>query len=240
MNVLGVVAARGGSKGFPGKNKALFNGEALVVNAVKSLIGASLVEHVLVSTDDADIAELAIGAGARQLLARPAHLSDDHVGILSVLKHELQVWEERDGANIWAVVLSSPTTPLRQSLHVDEAICMLNSRADADCVVSVSQTPHQYSVESQLLLDDRGFVRPLKPNGAYILSRQEKSQSYSRNGPCVLALRTDYLKRCKHLYEGNTLAYHMESIFGIDIDSENDLKMVEAIVSSGLINQVAK
>ena len=235
--VLGVVAARGGSKGFPGKNKALFRGVPLVVRAVQALSSASDVDEVLISTDDSDIAELSTLAGAKFFGSRPEHLSADDATILSVLKYELYVWSQAMKREPWAVVLASPTTPLRQPKHVDSALRLLRNTKEADCVVSVSETPHQHSIDSQLIADDLGFVRSATPSSGKILRRQDKRKTYSRNGPCVLVLRAGYLKRCSHLYEGKVLGYQMDPIYGLDIDCPRDLIIAEAIHSTGLIKE---
>lgn len=234
--IIGIVAARGGSKGFPEKNKAILNGKSLVAHAVEALVKAKLVDRVIISTDDLEIAELAIEEGANLIGYRPKELANDLANILSVLKYECEQFEKHKTVKVDGVVLASPTSPFRLPKHVDEALALLMGCEDADCIVSVDETPHRYSIESQLIIGDKGFAKPLIAGGDKVLRRQDKTVSFSRNGPCILALKRSYLLDCQNMYEGKTLLYKMPEIFGLDIDNEKDLQLAKAILKADLLN----
>ena len=126
MTVLGVVPARGGSRRVPRKNLAHVGGRSLVDLAIASGHGALLVDEVLVSTDDDEIAEEALRCGGRVPFLRPAELSGDDADDLGVLRHALAQHEAQHGP-VDVVVLLRPTAPFRRAATVDRVVASLRN-----------------------------------------------------------------------------------------------------------------
>src|SRR5688572_5610508 len=151
MNVLGVIPARGGSKGIPGKNLAPVAGRPLLAYTADAARGSRRLSHVVVSTDDAAIADAARALGLEVPFMRPADLASDEALMQPVLQHAVREMAA-GGFSADAVVLLQPTSPLRRATHIDAAIELLES-SGADTVVTVVEVPHQFNPVSILRLD---------------------------------------------------------------------------------------
>jgi CMP-N-acetylneuraminic acid synthetase len=212
MDVLGLIPARGGSKGILRKNLAPVAGKSLLAWTVEAAHGAEKLTRVVVSTDDDDIA----AAAEADVLRRPAELAQDDTPMVDVIRHAI------DQLDPHVVVVLQPTSPLRRSEHVDGAVLLL-LETRADSVVSVCEVPHRYSPDALMDLVDgklvaRGSAR----------SRQEKDVVYARNGPAVLALRADRLGR--DLYDGDCRAYVMDQRSSLDVDTPFDLELADLLL----------
>lgn len=146
--------------------------------------------------------------------------------MVAVLRHALD-WIEEEGEEIEAMVLLQPTSPLRTTRNIDEAVEMFRE-GGADSVVSVVEVPHQYNPVSVLKMED-GYLSSFLPGQAQILRRQEKPKVYARNGPAVLVTRPQIIK-AGTLYGGNTRGYIMRAEESVDVDEPSDLHLVELIL----------
>lgn len=226
IDAVAVIPARGGSKRIPRKNLALVAGRSLLEWAIRAAREARQVRHVVVSTDDPDIAAEARRLGVEVPWLRPAHLSRDDSKTIDALQHAVQ----------WAVencqplprygVLLEPTAPMRQGHHIDEALELLDS-SDADCVMTVSEVPHLFHPEEMLILD-HGQVRPYLPYRTMDNRklRGEQSKVYLANG-LAYAFRLESLLRRNSLYGERTLPLVTPWDEFVDIDTRNDLKLAE-------------
>ena len=143
--VLALVPARGGSKGIPRKNLQLLAGRPLVAHAVAAALGARLVSRVVCSTDDAEIAETALAAGAEVPFVRPPELARDASEDWPVFVHALDWLAEHENWAPEVIVNVRPTSPLRTPKHIDAAIqLLLDSGADSVKAVCLArQHPHK-------------------------------------------------------------------------------------------------
>jgi CMP-N-acetylneuraminic acid synthetase len=212
MEVLGLIPARGGSKGILRKNLAPVAGKSLLAWTVEAAHGAEKLTRVVVSTDDDDIA----AAAEADVLRRPAELAADDTPMLDVVRHAIGELDPD------LVVVLQPTSPLRRSEHIDGAVLLL-LETGADCVVSVCEVPHRYGPDALMdLVDGRLVAR------GSVRSRQEKDAVYARNGPAVLALRADRLGR--DLYDGDCRAYVMDQRSSLDVDTPFDLEVADLLL----------
>jgi CMP-N,N'-diacetyllegionaminic acid synthase len=216
MDVLALIPARGGSKGVPRKNLAPLAGKPLLVWAIEAARGAPSVTRVVVSTDDDEIAAEATRADT-EVLRRPAELASDETPMAAVVRHAV------DELAPDVLVLLQPTSPLRRSDHVEEALALLIG-SGADGVVSVVEVPHNFEPGSLLRLDGDRLVRL----GESPPRRQDKPKLYARNGPAVLALRVDRIRA--DLYAGDLRAYVMSRRDSIDVDTCDDLRFAEVLL----------
>ena len=223
--MLGVVAARGGSKGIPYKNLAMLAGRPLLAYTADAARSSRRLSRCIVSTDDEIIATAARRLGLDVPFLRPSDLAVDDAPMLPVLQHAARE-AARGGSTPDAVVLLQPTSPLRRATHIDAAVDLLESTG-ADSVVSVVEVPHQFNPVSVMQLDgDR--LRPFLDRPP-ITRRQDKPRVYARNGPAVLAVRTRVLE-ADSLYGTDSRPLVMNALESIDIDGPDDLALAEFLL----------
>jgi N-acylneuraminate cytidylyltransferase len=213
-DVLGLIPARGGSKGIVRKNVAPVAGKPLVAWTVEAARGAKELTRIVVSTDDDEIA----AAAGIEILPRPAELAGDETPMALVVRHAVDAFRPE------IVVVLQPTSPLRRAEHIDAAVRLL-VETGADCVVSVVPVPHRY--EPEALMDVR--EGRLVPRGT-ARSRHEKEEVYARNGPAVLALRADRVG--DDLYAGDCRPYVMEERDSLDVDTPFELELADVLLRS--------
>jgi CMP-N,N'-diacetyllegionaminic acid synthase len=214
VDVLGLIPARGGSKGIPRKNLAPVGGRPLLAWTVEAARNAHELTRVVVSTEDDEIA----AAAGVEVLRRPADLAADDTPMLAVVRHAVEELAPE------VVVLLQPTSPLRRGEHIDAAVRLLLD-SSADSIVSVVEVPHAFRPESLMDVVD-GRVVPRSASA----SRQEKALVYARNGPAVLALRAERLG--EHLYAGDCRAYVMDERDSLDVDGPFDLELADLLLRS--------
>ena len=219
MDVLGLIPARGGSKGIPRKNLAPLGGKPLVAWTIEAALGSERVTRTVVSTDDSEVADVVRSLGA-EVLERPPELAGDETPMSDVVAHAV-----RELAPETALVLLQPTSPLRTSRHVDEAVERLLS-SGADGVVSVVEVPHRYGGASLMRLDGDRLVRLDETPYA---SRADKPVLYARNGPAILALAAGRIG--DDLYAGDLRPYVMGAEDSVDVDEPFDLELAEFLLS---------
>jgi CMP-N-acetylneuraminic acid synthetase len=225
VNVLGVVPARGGSKGIPHKNLTTLAGRPLLAYTVNAVRRSRRLSRCIISTDDANIADAARALGLEVPFLRPPELASDDAPMLPVLQHAAREIANAGWA-VDAVVLLQPTSPLRGAEHIDAAIDLLESTG-ADSVVSVVEVPHQFNPVSVMCLED-GRLRPFV-DGPLITRRQDKPKVFARNGPAVLAVRTRVLESGS-LYGDDCRPLVMTAAESLDIDGPEDLALADVLL----------
>ncbi len=226
MRVLGVIPARGGSKGIPNKNLHEVGGRPLLAYTIDAARASRRLSRTVLSTDDAEIAAVGRALGVEVPFMRPADLAADASPMLPVLRHAAGEMTAR-GFPPDVVVLLQPTSPLRRPEHIDRAVEILETTG-ADTVVSVVEVPHQFNPASVMRLE--GDRLRHATDGAVVLDRHHKPAVYARNGPAVLALRVAQLEK-GDFYSGDTRPLLMTADESIDVDGPWDLELLEFILS---------
>ena len=221
MQVLGVIPARGGSKGVPGKNLRDVAGRPLLAYTVDAARASRRLNRVVLSTDDSAVADAGRRLGVEVPFMRPVHLATDEAPMLPVLLHAVDEMQAR-GFAADAVAVLQPTSPLRRAEHIDAAVELLASTA-ADAVVSVVEVPHQFAPASLMRLEGDRLL-PLT-DAPMVLQRQQKALVYARNGPAVLVVRTAQLRKGS-LYGDDTRALVMTSDDSVDVDTAWDFDLL--------------
>jgi CMP-N,N'-diacetyllegionaminic acid synthase len=216
--VLGLIPARGGSKGVPGKNIRPVRGKPLIGWTIDAALGCRYLDRVIVSTDAPEIAEVALRCGAQVPFMRPAALAgDDTPGIAPVL-HAMEMLPDYE----W-VVLLQPTSPLRAIEDIDGCLdTCLHMRAPA----CVSVTEPAQSPYLMFALTSDATLEPLLGWNYTSTRRQDLPPAYALNG-AVYAARTDWLRRTRTFVTAETVAFVMPPERSLDIDSEIDFKILE-------------
>ncbi len=222
-HVCAIIPARGGSKGIKRKNLALLHGKTLIEHTIAHALASRTVQRIIVSTDDAEIADVAQRAGAEVPFLRPKELAEDHVLDYPVFEHVLAELKQRENYVPGLVVHLRPTAPYRQPEWIDEAVALLASRPDADSVRSVSEPEkHPYRM---FWIGADGFLDPVMKHlhpEPYLLRRQDLPHIYYYN--CVIDVTrpaTIFLK--KSMTGDRILPFIMDPNDVLDIDSRRDL-----------------
>ena len=224
MRILGLVPARGGSKGIPRKNIRPLAGKPLIAWSIEAARSSRLLDTVVVSTDDAEIAAVARAHGALTPFMRPAELArDDTPGVDPVL-HALRQLPEFD-----AVVLMQPTSPLRVVADIDACIDQAGT-LQADCVVSVCE-PGRHPAW-MYRIDERQRLRPLLEQPA-ATRRQDLPAVYAANGALYFA-KADWLARTRTFMTAETAAFVMPPERSVDLDTLMDWKLAELLLEERL------
>lgn len=227
MNIVGLIPARGGSKGIPHKNITPLGGRPLLVYTAEASSGSRYLTRTVLSTDDEQIAQVGREYGIEVPFKRPSELARDYTTSLAVAQHAIRWLEEHDGWKPDVLVLLQPTSPLRQSHHIDEALDKL-FEAGADTVVSVVEVPHRYSPYNVMELRDENlenFWREPLPFDRY--RRQNMPTFYARNGPAILATWVPVLFEHQSFYGPRVVPYVMSHNESVDIDGPDDLRLAE-------------
>ena len=225
MNIIGIIPARGGSKGIPRKNLVKISNTPLIGFTIIAAKKSKFISDVIVSSDDEEIIEISRNYGADVPFIRPQKLSNDNTPMISVIKHSLDYFKNIF-LNIDALVLLQPTSPLRDEKHIDEAI-QLFLESNASSVVSVTTVPHQYSPECLLKINNEGFLDPISSKKYF--NRQDKPKYYARNGPAIVVINPEVISK-NDLYGDNSIPYIMDIEQSIDIDNLSDLNKVRKII----------
>jgi CMP-N,N'-diacetyllegionaminic acid synthase len=177
--VLGIIPARGGSKGIPGKNIRLLAGRPLIEYTIRAAQDSGVIDRLILSTDSQQIAEVGSRLGVEVPFLRPAVLAEDDTPMLAVLEHALR-FLEGGGWSPQIVVLLQPTAPLRKPRHIVDAIALLRATA-CDAVASVVEVPRHLSPDYVMrIIDER--LKPFLPEGQALTRRQDARTAYARDG----------------------------------------------------------
>jgi YrbI family 3-deoxy-D-manno-octulosonate 8-phosphate phosphatase len=238
--VLAIIPARGGSKGIPHKNIRLFCGYPLIAYSIAAARQSQLVTRVIVSTDDPEIAEVAKKFGAEVPFMRPDEFAQDQTLDLPVFEHALNWLIEHETYRPDVVVQLRPTSPIRPTGLVDEAIGMLLKNPGADSVrgvVPAGQNPHKmwriddHSGRMQPLLQVDGIAEP------YNAPRQILPPVFWQTGH-IDAIRPSVILD-KHSMSGDViLPVLIDPRFTVDIDNLFDWKRYEYLAVNGNLDMV--
>lgn len=218
--ILGIIPARGSSKGIPRKNIVLLNGKPLIFYTINEALKSKYLEEIYVSSEDKEIIRVSKKYGAK-IIQRPSYLARDNTTTIAVVEHALRsIKTEAD-----IIVLLQPTAPLRKAEHIDGAIELLWKKWDnADAVVSLCklEEPHPY----KLKIVRNGYVVSFIKNEDGLKPRQFLPIVYRLNGALYI-VKTHIFKKYKTLLPPRTLPYYMNEEESINIDTEKDLILSE-------------
>jgi len=224
-NFLFLIPARGGSKGIPKKNIKELNGKPLIyytIDVIKNIVPE---DNICVSTDDPEIIEKVENYGVKVLFKRPDDLASDTATTIDVIKHALDFYKNR-GKVFDGLVLLQPTSPLRNSTHLKEAMKLFSD--DIDIVVSVkitSSNPYYILFEE----NSEGYLE-LSKKGNYT-RRQDIPIVYERNGAIYI-----YNLNRSFLNPQRQVKYVMDDYSSIDIDDESDWFLAEFFMKNNIQN----
>lgn len=227
--VLGVIPARGGSKGLPGKNTKDLCGKPLIAWSILAGLQSKVVSRLVVSTDSEEIAKVARNYGADVPFMRPAELARDDSPSAGVILHALDYFKTA-GEEFDFVMMIEPTSPLRTAEDLDRAMEVLWKEKDADAIVGVARTESQ-NPAFLLKMDDRGFIQGYENKTIKVLRRQDIASVYYLEGSVYIS-RVGTFREKSSFYHEKTLGFEFPKWKALEIDDIDDFIMVEALMRS--------
>ncbi|MDW3048652.1 acylneuraminate cytidylyltransferase family protein [Vibrio sp. Vb1554] len=218
---IALITARGGSKGLPRKNILPVNGSPLIGWTIQAALNSSLIKRVFVSTDDDEIAAVSLEFGA-EIIPRPDELASDTASSIDVVEHAIE-WLEGNNIPCNCMTLLQPTSPLRTTNHIEEALNLFQIK-NAHCVISVFEPSHT-PIKSYIERED-GAIEGLYSDEAPYMRRQDLPRAFQPNG-AIYVFSVEEFKRNNHFPRTNVLPYVMSISDSIDVDTIEDLKVVE-------------
>jgi len=226
--ILAVIPARGGSKGVPRKNVRMVGSKPLIAYTITAAAALKDQFHrLIVSTDDNEIAEIALKYGAEVPFMRPAELAGDKVPMVPVLQHAVLAIEEMDQIALDWVLLLQPTCPFRAPEDIQAALGLALA-GGCDSVISVVRVLAHHPILMKKIENNR--LLPFAIEEIEGTRRQDYSPpAYMRNG-CIYLTRRDTLIQTNSIWGKVIRPYIMPEDRSVNVDSELDMKLVEMLL----------
>ena len=219
--VLAIIVGRGGSKGLPRKNVRSLGGKPLIAWSIEAAASSHLIDRTIVSTDDAEIADIARRWNGDVPFLRPAEMASDAAPIIDTIIHAA---DSVDGTYHYVVLLQA-TSPLRLGSDIDEALRHCSKLNAPACVSIVSEPKARWALgmnpEGRLLLPPEITTR-----------RQDLPDTYQPNGAIYIA-ELDWLRRHRDFYAPETVGYVMPPERSVDIDTILEFRLAEVLLAAG-------
>ena len=239
--MIGIIPARGGSKGVPGKNIRLLGGKPLLSYTIEAALGSKL-DRTIVSTENKEIAAIAIKCGAEVPFLRPEELATDEASSLSVLLHALHYLEKEERYHPYIVAFLQPTAPFLTYKHINEGLMTLLA-SDVDSVIGVCEVEadfHPYFVYER---DEEGNLKELIEVRNKPLRRQELPKLFRISDGLIITRRRyfDKVSEDSPCFNSKSMkGLIMDRVSSIGIDDEFDFLLAEFVVKSGLFTSGVK
>lgn len=228
--VLGLIPARGGSKGIPGKNIKMLGDLPLIAHTCRAAF-ESCVDRVVVSTDCVRIAEVARRYDVEVPFIRPALLAADDTPTLEVIKHTLTHLADAGQELPELVVLLQPTSPFRIASDIDECVRKLQD-SNADSIVTICETPQHFNAHWQFHVEEDGLrITTGEPLENIVSRRQLLPPTYIRNG-AVYCFRVSAFLHSNSIYGARCLGHVMPQSRSINLDTLEDWQAAEQFITS--------
>ena len=218
--MLGVIPARGGSKGVPGKNIRLVAGKPLIAWTIEAAQSSKSLDHVVLTSDDREIIDVAKKYNCNAPFVRDSHLAIDTTPTVDVVLDAL----DRCPGYEW-VVLLQPTSPLRTAQDIDQAVeqCIAFNAPSCVSICLAKESPYW-----MFTLNQDQNLAPLLPNAA-VTRRQDLPPVYSLNGAIYVA-KSEWLRQERTFLTPDTVAYEMPVERSLDIDTETDFLQLKSLL----------
>lgn len=220
QKVLGLITARGGSKGIPQKNIRPVGGKPLIAWTIQAAKASSYLDRLILSSDDDAIIEVARTFGCEAPFRRASRLARDDTPSIDVVLDAL----DRCAGYEW-VVLLQPTSPLRTGADIDGAIQKCTTLAAPSCVSVCKATQSPF-----LMFTMQGSRIAPVADLTLMKRRQEMPDAYILNGAIYVA-KSDWLRKKRTFIDQKTVAFEMPIDRSLDIDQESDLEMLSSLIN---------
>lgn len=233
--ILGLIPARGGSKGLPRKNILPLFGKPVIGWTIEQALASRCLNRVVVSTDDEEIAEISKKYGAEVPFMRPKKFATDEAKTIDVIFHTLDFFN-KSGIKFDYLAVLEPTSPLRDKSDIDKSIKLLINKEDgADSLISVGEISleHPFIAKS---IGKNGFVGPFIEMETPVVRRQDLPKAYFPYGVIYLS-KVSKLEEFKTFYQPRILPYFIKRWQNYEIDDIWDVLCVEAIFKEIMVSK---
>ena len=227
MRVLGIINARGGSKGIPRKNVKTLSGRPLIEYTVKAGLGAKCIDRLIVSTEDDEIAMLSRELGADVPFMRPLELAGDDVRQIDAVLYAIKYLEDNEQERFDYIALLQPTSPLRISYDIDSAFELL-CQENADSVISFTTVDNYHPLHMYYM----NGVAPLPVINEERINKQRQNlpEVFIVNGAIRIA-KHDVVVNDKTFFSSSTVSYVMPRERSINLDEPFDWELAEFLMA---------
>lgn len=227
--ILGVITARGGSKGIPRKNIKPLGNKPLIAYTIESAKKSKLITNLIVSTDDIEISKIAKKFGADVPFLRPKKLANNKAGHLEVMQHAVKFMEKKLNMIFDYVVILQPTSPFRKSEYIDGTLKKIINCKKALSAVSIYEVGSEaHPVKIKKIKGDR--VLSYCVNEKEGTRRQDLPTAYKRSGD-VYAMKRGLLMKKGKIFGNYTIGYIIPKERVVDIDTEFDWLKAEYMLN---------
>ena len=225
--MLGIIPARGGSKGIPKKNIKLLNSYPLIWYTHQAVNNSKMLHRTIVSTENSEIKSICLNFEMDVPFDRPKSLATDQTATIDVVLHALEEMESID--EFYDVVcLLQPTCPLREPELIDNAIAQfLNTNADS--LISVRKVPPKYNPHWVFENNDKGLLKISTGENEFITRRQDLPDAYIRDG-AIYITSTKVIKEQRSLYGQSISYFEHNNKNHINIDTVEDWAKAEHLI----------
>lgn len=228
-SILGVITARGGSKGIPGKNIKLLDGKPLIAWTIEAAKKSRYITHLIVSTDNAEIAKVAKKYGTEIPFMRPRELAEEKTPHVPVMQHAVRFMEDKLNIVFDAAVILQPTSPFRTPDDIDGTIAKLFEYPEATSAVSVCELTETHPIKVKKMEGDRVLPYGIpEPEGG---RRQDLPTAYKRSS-AVYVMKRKTLIEDNRLYGDYVVGHIVPTERSIDIDTSLDWVKAEWMLQS--------
>ncbi len=223
--VVAIIPARGGSKGLPGKNIRMLAGKPLLAYSIEAAKRCPLIDRVIVSTDDEEIAAVARQHGAEVPFLRPAELATDEATTESVLRHALLWLEEKEKISVEIVVFLQPTDIFRKSWMLEEVVRRLKRNPEIDSAFVAYETHKNF----WRLANGHPTRLAEIPYGP----RQKREHLFREDTGIACATRARFIREGKRLGPRTSIVPNTDPVSFVDIEDEFTFWLAEQILLGG-------
>lgn len=220
---LAIIPARGGSKRLINKNILDLNGKPLIAYSIEAALNSKYINEVIVTSDSDSILEIAKQNKAKTI-KRPKLLSNDTSTTFDAIKHTIKNSEQ-----FQYIVLLQPTSPLRNSTHIDAAIKLLEDK-NADAIISICEMEHSPQC-TDILPTNNSLVEFLNKEDCKKRS-QDLATHYRLNGAIYICKTSKLLKEETFELKENIFGFKMKQENSIDIDTKLDFLIAQTILEN--------
>ncbi len=221
MRKLAIIPARGGSKRIPKKNVKHFLGKPIIAYAIENAISSQLFDEVMVSTDDEDIARIAISYGAKVPFKRSKKNADEFATTIDVITEVILSYKKLGGKFEYACCIY-PCTPLLTKKKLEESFSLLK-KDNLDCVFPIVR--YGFPIQRAVKLNDKGLVEMFQPE--HLITRSQDLELSFHDAGQFYFFKVDNLISKQKLLTDLTGHIELSEMEAQDVDNLVDWKLAE-------------
>lgn len=227
MSILAIIPARGGSVGLKNKNMYPLNGKPLLSYTIEAAKKVKIIDRIVVSSDSKNILNFSKN-NLVEAIKRPKNISGSKSTTHEAIIHCLNFLKKKENYIPYIIIILQPTSPLRNSKHINKAIKTFLKNKNATSLVSCVKVPHNFHPMSLMKENNEGYLINFLKAKKFFFRRQDKDLLFARNGAAIYIIKYAHVK--KFLFGGKIIKFLMDENASIDIDSLSDIKKVKKIL----------